>query len=164
MIKVKLLPMQFYDCISVDNRYYSCDDVKYMGATIDAVFPCIPGPGDPILLPNLDLDKIYKDWVVVMEDEWLLGFDSPIKCVVEEMRSWPNYNKTLSDRDILHEIIYSDEGDSMFDYEYCASETMKPIFIQGEDYVVLPIDNVTFRNKKETKTSRFFKVIEVEDA
>lgn len=40
MIKVKLLPMQFYDCISVDNRYYSCDDVKYMGATIDAVFPC----------------------------------------------------------------------------------------------------------------------------
>lgn len=39
MIKVKLLPMQFYDCISVDNRYYSCDDVKYMGATIDAVFP-----------------------------------------------------------------------------------------------------------------------------
>ena len=52
----------------------------------------------------------------------------------------------------------------MFDYEYCASETMKPIFIQGEDYVVLPIDNVTFRNKKEKKASRFFKVIEVEDA
>lgn len=80
------------------------------------------------------------------------------------MRSWPNYNKTLSDRDILHDIIYGDEGDSMFDYEYCASETMKPIFIQGEDYVVLPIDNVTFRNKKEKKASRFFKVIEVEEA
>lgn len=163
MIKIKLLPMQFYDSISVDNRYYSCGDNKYVGATIDTVFPCIPGPGDSILLPNLDLEKIYKEWLAVLEDEWLLGFDSPIKCVVEVMRSWPNYNKTLSDRDILHDILYGDEGDSMFDYEYCASETMKPIFIQGEDYVVLPIDNVTFRNKKEKKASRFFKVIEVED-
>lgn len=31
-------------------------------------------------------------------------------------------------------------------------------------YDCISVDNVTFRNKKEKKASRFFKVIEVEDA
>lgn len=66
----------------------------------------------------------------------------------------------------------------MFSCKYCASETMKPIFIQGEDYVVLPVDNVKFhiqekkqeeRHKqvntvKKEKVTRIFKVIEVEEA
>lgn len=42
MIKVKLLPMQFYYCINIKNMYYIGDNAKYLGATIDVELPCLP--------------------------------------------------------------------------------------------------------------------------
>lgn len=177
MIKVKLLPMQFYYCIKIKNMYYIGDNAKYLGATIDVELPCLPSPGSPILLTNLDLDKIYNEWVAVLEGDWPYC-DNPVESLVEQVKHLFHYDTPLSDKDVLHDIIFCDYSDDMFSCKYCASETMKPIFIQGEDYVVLPVDNVKFhiqekkqeeRHKqvntvKKEKVTRIFKVIEVEEA
>lgn len=163
MIKIKLLPMQFLDSVSVPNEYYfNTFDIKLIGPTIDTELPCLPRPGDAILLLNLDLDKIYGEWVQFLKKDGWDGLNpNPIKELIDEVRGfWYGEDQIANewtDKDILHDLIYGDHESSIFSYDYCVSKTKEAIFMSGVDFVVLPIDNIYYTEcpKEESETASY---------